>query len=140
MVIRRVLLLGSFLMSAAAAIALAPAQAQACAMVRMPMKVRPPHADDLLARAGRKIDAGDWAGASRLANQVAESRLARPDQRARAFAIVGWSAWQFGAEGRALDAFRRARALEPEGAAIDGVLARVKAPEKLAALRAALEA
>jgi hypothetical protein len=138
-VIRRRLILGSCLM--AALFAVAPLPAAACEMERMPvMQMRPPRADELLVQANRKIEGGDWAAASRLANQVAESRGPRPEQRAQALAIVGWSAWQFGAKARALSAFKRARLLDRKGASIDQVLARVKAPEQLAALRAALEA
>jgi hypothetical protein len=138
---RRSLVLGSFLIAAVASIVVAPSPASACGMIRMPtMRVRPAHADELLVQAGRRIERGDWAGAARVANRVAESDLARPDQRAQALAIVGWSAWQFGAKVRALSKFRQARKLDAGGEKIDGVLARVKAPEQLAALRSALEA
>ena len=137
--IARTLVLGSCLVAAAAFAA--PERAVACGMYRMPiMQMRPARADELLVSAGQKIEKADWAAASRLANQVAESKGPRAQQRAEALAIVGWAAWQAGARARALSAFKRARLLDAKGGSIDGVLARVKAPEKLAALRAALEA
>jgi hypothetical protein len=97
-------------------------------------------ADELLAQAGRKIDASDWPAASRLANQVAEARGPRSEQRAAALAIMGWAAWQAGAQARALTAFRKARLLDTKGEATEKVLARANAPDKLVALRAALRA
>jgi len=135
----RTLILGSCL--TAAAVVAAPHPAVACGMYRMPiLRMQPPRADDLLAQAGRKIDASDWPAASRLANQVAEARGPRPEQQAAALAIVGWAAWQAGARARALTAFRRARALDAKGEATEKVLAKANAVEKLKALRAALRA
>jgi hypothetical protein len=139
MLIARTLVLGSCLL--AAAVAVAPRPATACGMYRMPiMRMKPASADDLLAQARRKIDQADWTAASRLVSAVAESTGPRSEQRAQALAIMGWSAWQAGARARALAYFRRARALDTKGAAVDGVLAQVKTPVELQALRAALEA
>lgn len=138
-VMARTLVLGSCLM--AAALMAAPRPAAACAMGRMPiLRMQPPRADELLVKAGRQIDEANWAAASRLANQVAEARGPRPEQRASALAIVGWAAWQAGARARALTAFRRARALDAGGEATEKVLARAGSDEKVKALRAALEA
>jgi hypothetical protein len=135
----RTLILGSCL--AGAVVTAVPRSAGACGMYRMPMlRMQPMRADELLAQAGRKIDASDWPAASRLANQVAEARGPRAEQRAAALAIVGWAAWQAGAQARALTAFRKARLLDARGEATEKVLARANAVEKLKALRAALRA
>jgi hypothetical protein len=121
---------------------LAPRPAAACAMeVRFPRRqIAPPQAEELLARAGHLIDRGAWTAAAALAGRVVDGRGPRPEQRAAALAILGWSAWRTGARARALVTFRRARQLDAEGKAVEDLLARVKAPEEVAALRAALEA
>jgi len=138
-VLARTLVLGSSLM--AAALMVAPRPAEACGMYRMPiLRMQPPRADELLVKAGRKIEQSDWAAASRLASKVAEARGPRPEQQAAALAIVGWAAWQAGARGRALVAFKRARLLDAKDEATEKVLARANAAEKLKALRAALRA
>ena len=138
MVMARSLVLG---FSLAAAIAAAPRPAVACGMYRMPiLKMQPPRAEELLVEAGKKIQADQWAAASRLADQVARAVGPRDEQKAAALAIVGWAAWQAGARARALAAFRRARALDKEGKATDEVLARAKVADKLHALRASLKA
>jgi hypothetical protein len=136
-VIARTLVLGSCLM--AAALVATPRSAEACGMGRMPvLRMNQMRADELLAEAGRKIEQSQWPAASRLANQVAESKGPRPEQRAAALAIVGWAAWQAGAQARALTAFRRARLLDAKGEETEKVLAKANAAEKLKALRAAL--
>jgi len=139
LVIARSLVLGSCLV--AATVFAAPPRAVACGMVRMPMlRMQPPQAEELLVQARKKIEKGDWPAASRLAGQITESHGPRPEQQAEALAVVGWAAWQAGARARALSSFRRARLLDKKGQSVDQVLALVNAPEKLKALRAALEA
>jgi hypothetical protein len=138
MVMARSLVLGFSLVVAAIA---APRPAAACGMYRMPiLKMQPPRAEELLVEAGKKIQADQWAAASRLADQVQRAVGPRDEQKAAALAIVGWAAWQAGARARALAAFRRARALDKEGKATDEVLARAKVADKLHALRASLKA
>jgi hypothetical protein len=137
-VIARSLLLGSVLMAAVTA---APREVVACGMYRMPiLRMQPPHAEELLVQARTKIEKVDWPAASRLAGQVAEARGPRAEQQAEAYAIMGWAAWQAGARRRALTLFKQARALDRKGETVEHVLAMTNAPEKLKALRAALEA
>ena len=138
-VIARSLVLGSVLV--AATVTAAPTEAIACGMYRMPIiRMQPPHAQDLLAQARKKIEKADWPAASRLAGQITEARGPRDEQRAEAYSIMGWAAWQAGARSRALTLFRQARALDRKGQTIEQVLAMTRAPEKLRALREALEA
>jgi len=138
-VMARSLVLGFSLV--AAAIAAAPRPAQACGMYRMPiLRMGPPQAEELLAQARKQIEKADWAAASRVAHRVAEARGPRAEQRAEADSIMGWAAWQAGARARALALFKQARALDRKGDTIEHVLAMTKAPEKLKALREALEA
>jgi hypothetical protein len=138
-VIARSLVLGFSLV--AAALVAAPRPAQACGMYRMPiLRMHPPQAEELLAQARKKIDEADWPAASRVASRVAEARGPRGQQQAEAYSIMGWAAWQAGARGRALAMFKQARALDSKGETIEQVLAMTHAPEKLKALREALEA
>jgi hypothetical protein len=138
-VIARSLVLGSVLM--AAAVTATPREAVACEMYRMPiLRMQPPQAEDLLAQARKKIEKVDWPAASRLASRVAEARGPRAEQQAEAYAVMGWAAWQAGARRRALTLFKQARALDRKGEAVEHVLAMTNAPEKLKALREALEA
>jgi hypothetical protein len=124
-----------------AAVATTPRSAQACGMLRMPiLRMQPPQAEELLVQARERIEKGDWPGASRLANRVAERRGPRDGQRAEAYSMMGWAAWEAGARGRALAMFKQARALDGKGEVIEQVLAMTRAPEKLKALRRALEA
>jgi hypothetical protein len=140
MVAIRRLLLGSCLI-AAVAVAAPAKRAVACGMLYRPsMQVQPARADELLAEAGHALDKGEWAVAARLADRVAGSPGPRSQQRAQAFATAGLAHWQLGARARALAAFKHARQLDQKGASIDGVLARVKEPATVAAVRAALEA
>jgi hypothetical protein len=135
----RSLVLGSLL--AAATAAAAPRSAVACGMERIIIqRLQPPAAEELLVQARKRIEKGDWPLASRTAGRIVDARGPRPEQRAEAYSIMGWAAWQAGARGRALAMFRAARALDRKGEAIEHVLAMTNAPEKLKALRAALEA
>jgi hypothetical protein len=135
----RSLVLGFLLVTAA--VATPPRPAQACEMYRMPiLRMQAPQAEELLVKARERIEKADWPGASRLANRVAESRGPRDGQRAEAYSIMGWAAWEAGARGRALAIFKQARALDRKGESIEHVLAMTHAPEKLKALRQALEA
>jgi hypothetical protein len=139
-VIARSLVLGSVLI--AATVAAAPQPAVACGMYieRMPVRMQPPTAEQLLVRAREKLEKADWRAASRLAQQVVDSRGPRAEQQAEALAMVGWSAWQAGARARAVSSFKQARILDRKGATIEQVLAMVKSPDRVKALRAALEA
>jgi hypothetical protein len=130
---RRVMLLGSLTLALAASL---PARtATACEMFVVPIQVGPARADALLATARERMDQGRWSEAAALVRRVAASRLARPAQRAEALAVLGWSAWRQGRRA-ALPSFRKARSLD--GAAVESVLARTRAPEQVTALRAAL--
>jgi hypothetical protein len=115
--------------------------AQACRMYRMPiLRMQPPQAEELLVQARKQIERADWPGASRVASRITDARGPRAEQRAEAYSIMGWAAWQAGARARALSMFKQARALDKKGEAIEQVLAMTHAPEKLKALREALEA
>jgi hypothetical protein len=130
--LRRMVIFGVF---AAAAGWAGGQRAEACLMEGFNDEVGPARAERLLVMAREHTDKGEWDRAAALVRRVASSSLVKKTQLAEALAVIGWSAWVKGRPS-ALGSMRRARRLDD--AAVEGVLARARAPQQVTALRAAL--
>ena len=116
--------------AAVAFTAAAPA-ASACGMFEG-RYLSPHRTGELLLAASTAANDGRLVKARYLARQVATGYGPRAAARAEAWAIMGWVDWQQGQTRSALASFRRARAIDRRGGAIDRVLQQAPAGSNVA--------